>query len=554
MEEIFDIKSYTKKLHELKPPAIHDEWRTVYDSMVIHTQGVFPADLVGKRRPNEAKEVYDYRQKNYSCITKGEIHKNIDAVYRILTGSNYKIGYTDQLKQFLDNKYFYGYDFINFIHYYILIADIEDPNAILCWVPTGEMLPNEKVDVDAVVVNSCNIINIDDDIFTWKDDENKYFSLTKTDYYSHIRNVKTGKFDTILIYYHNIKSIPAIVLKGNIKIDHETGEIYYDSFFEGFRPFANDAINIYDDWKATMTTSGFPYRVETASNCDNPACRGGYVVDDNNVEEQCETCQGTGKKIINRSPYGVFFRNKPNVLDAAAVDPILPITFVSPDVSTIINQRESWQLLLKMASENLNMRPVDEAQSGIAKLVDKENQQYSFLSKISNNLYDNIVFNSVYFLEAYRDITYSASKNVPKVVKPTSFDIKNQADIMTEMSEMKSKSVPRIFMIESGKELTKKRFNNNDIAQHIHDLITSTDILYGKDDTEVSIIKSQGYFKTEIFQYHYAIESVLYQLIQETPDIFSKSIADIKATVILKLPEYANAEPKVLFSPEGESL
>ena len=136
-----------------------------------------------------------------------------------------------------------------------------------------------------------------------------------------------------------------------------------------------------------MTMSAFPYREEVAEDCDHPKCRDGLILDvETGNTASCSKCNGTGY-IINRSPYGVFIRAKSNpALDGNTnlSDPV--VRFISPPVDIIKYSGEAWQDLLKKAEESLHLLHVVEAQSGVAKAIDRE-EQYSFLIKISNNIF-----------------------------------------------------------------------------------------------------------------------------------------------------------------------
>lgn len=89
---MIDITEYVKEFFKQEKPP--DDWVKVYKSMIVHTRGVKPTELLEIKRPNEPTDVRAYRLANYRPITKGSINQAIDAVFRVLFGSNYKIEYS----------------------------------------------------------------------------------------------------------------------------------------------------------------------------------------------------------------------------------------------------------------------------------------------------------------------------------------------------------------------------------------------------------------------------------------------------------------------------
>ena len=161
-------------------------------------------------------------------------------------------------------------------------------------------------------------------------------------------------------------TLPAIVLGGDL-----TDNDYFESYFSAFVPFGNEAIRQYSDWQGVMTTTCFPYREEVAETCSAPGCRDGACWNENEQEHYpCRVCKGTGR-VITRSPFGVFLREKNNsILDGGGNNSSEPmIRFVSPPVDVIEYSGNAWQTLLKKAEDSLHLNPINEAQSGTAKEI-----------------------------------------------------------------------------------------------------------------------------------------------------------------------------------------
>ena len=396
-----NIVELNKSLGTLPKPDNFDHWNHVRETMFVHTRGKNPGKILTMRRPNEDPDLHKYRLDIIEPITKGSMNRAIDKLYRMFIGANFSIQVSEELSNYLSTQKFDNQFFYSYIQKYVVRRMIEDPNGYLVWIPYGAGLtdPTIKVDVEAELVMSDDIRYIDENTLTWYEDDEKseilengkrvfkgdvYYTMTNMAYYRHLQYGNKGDktFRLELIYEHNIGKIPATILGGDL-----TDDDYFESYFSPFVPFANEAIRQYSDWQGVMTTSAFPYREEIAENCDAPGCRGGAVWNETEQEHYpCKVCKGTGR-VITRSPYGVFMRERnSNALDGNALSDAPMIRFTSPAVDIIQYSGDAWQLLLKKAEDALYLNFIEDAQSGAAKLVDREDG-YMSLTKISNNVF-----------------------------------------------------------------------------------------------------------------------------------------------------------------------
>lgn len=507
MEEEFDIIKYNQEFLNLDEPEHKQEWIDAMQKMFVHTRGSLPEKILSERRPNEDQTLYQYRLSIYEPITTGSINRAIDTLYRIFQSANFSIQINPNLDDYLSVKKFTGQYFYSYIQKFVVRRMIEDANGLLVWMPTGEGLtnPSEKVQVKPVLVYSSDIVQMDDDHITFYQPNESvlinqggidvkgkvYYTLTKTHIYRHTEKEKASKnaYELEEIYQHNFDMIPAITLGGNI-----TEDDFFVSYFSPFLPFANESIRQYSDWQGVMTMSAFPYREEVAEDCDHPKCRDGLILDvESGNTATCSKCNGTGY-IINRSPYGVFIRAKSNpALDGNTnlSDPV--VRFISPPVDIIKYSGEAWQDLLKKAEESLHLLHVVEAQSGVAKAIDRE-EQYSFLIKISNNIFDEIIYKSLIFIEKYRNLSDPFE---PNIQKPIDFTIKTEGDLINEINEMKSKNVPVAFLLETTKDLARKRFSGSVTQPRIIEILVSYDPIFHLTVQEKTLLLASGTIQNE---------------------------------------------------------
>jgi len=557
---MIDIVYLNNEIGRIKHPKHYEQWVKVRDTMFVHTRGKNPGEILTKRRPNEDPEVQEYRLSIYEPITKGSINRAIDKLYRIFASANFSIQVSAELSEYLNDKKFMGQFFYSYIQKFVMRRMIEDPNGWLAWIPTGEGLtnPTVKVEVAPVLIGSDQIKYVDQDTLTWLDADTKsmvlsggnlieeglvYYTLTETSFYKHEQFGPKGDmtFRLIPIYEHNIGSLPAVILGGDL-----TDEGYFDSYFSAFVPFANEAIRQYSDWTAVMTTSGFPYREEVADTCSAPGCRDGVCY--NNQDDShypCKVCKGTGR-VISRSPYGVFLREKGgNVLDSSYGQDAM-IRFVSPPVEVLEYSGKAWETLLRKAEDALHLDKIDEAQSALAKRVDQEDG-FMLLIKISNNTFDELIYRSLLIIEKYRSVNNPMD---PVIVKPISFMMKTEIDLINEINMLSDKNAPMAFLVETTKDLAKKRFSGNQTVARIVEILVSYDPIYNVSTKDKQILVQSGTIKKDdiiksLFAYKTLVRLVSEKGTEYLETQLSEIFADLDAEMAPIVAEYAN-QPVVI--------
>lgn len=536
-----DIIELNDQLGRMKYPENHENWEKVMDTMFVHTRGKSPGRILTDRRPNEDPEVQRYRLSIYEPITKGSMNRAIDKLYRMFIGANFSIQVSEELSNYLNNYKFDNQYFYSFIQKYVVRRMIEDPNGYLIWIPSGPGLidPTIKVDIKAELIFSDEIKYVSDEMITWESEEEKsevivngkkvlrgevYYTMTENAFYKHVQYgaAQDKKFELFLIYEHNMGELPAIVLGGDL-----TDEEYFDSYFSPFVPFANEAIRQYSDWQGVMTTSAFPYREEIAENCDAPGCRGGAVFNEEEQEHYpCRVCKGTGR-VITRSPFGVFMRERnSNALDANALSDAPMIRFTSPAVDIIQYSGEAWQLLLKKAEESLYLNFIEEAQSGAAKLVDREDG-YMSLTKISNNVFDELIYKSLWFMERYRNVSTPVK---PIIIKPVSFSMRTEEALIQEINQLSDKNAPVAFLVETTKDLAKKRFSGNKSISRLVEVLVSYDPIYHVTTKDKQMLLASGTIKKDdIVKSLFAYKTLTGILSVNGPEYLEKNLVEIFA-------------------------
>jgi hypothetical protein len=200
-----------------------------------------------------------------------------------------------------------------------------------------------------------------------------------------------------IVYKHNLGTFPVIVLGGD-----KSAAGYYESYFAPYLAFGNEAIRQYSDWQAIMVNSSFPIKEMFGTECQISR-----IEKDSNVpndQEENYSGGGNGKfelKIMQPGPHGVIQRRipLPNMNDDALPVDVPAIRYINPDIEVAKYSGEVWVQLIERAEQALNIdTTVGLDQSGVAKQIDKESQ-YSMITKIGNNFFDNIYLNSLKIIE-----------------------------------------------------------------------------------------------------------------------------------------------------------
>ena len=536
----FEIEKYNADFFNHPPKETlpeKAEWVRIYKEMKVHTRGGSPGDLLSKRRPNEDPDIFDYRLTIYQPMTKGPMNRSIGKLHRIFMNANFSLKVSEELKDYLAEKRFCKRNFFEYFHGSVTKRMIEDPNGYLAWIPDGIGLVDqtEKVDVIPDLIDSDRIWFADDDVFTWYDDmpsnnqPEKFYSLTKKGYYIHIQ--KGDHYVLEQIYTHDIGMIPAVILGGII-----TEDGVFESYFNAFLPGGNEAIRRFSDDQAVGVTSAFPYRTEEFTECDYPQCAGkGWWEEDCGDDctpkvHYCPICRGTGQKPHN-SPYGVFIRKEPGVGEELNTRPM--IEFTSPAVDILEHSQKSWRDFLEDAKKSIFDDLIDEAQSGIAKIIDREDL-HSFLSQIADNVYDHLLINSLIILNKYRDIN---AKENPEITKPTSFVVKTEGDLVDELGVLLEKKAPLPFVLETVRDLAKKRFGTNETTKNIIEFLLVYDPLFALSPEEKNMLIATNVITDEMRDKNVGAFQVINEILFDDPELFEKSYKTIKELVDKKILE-----------------
>lgn len=565
---------------EARPDA-YLRWAQTYAQMIVHTQGHNPGKLLALMRPNEMQEVYNYRMANFEAITMGSISRAKNEIIAPISSSKFTPYLDESIEEYVElpifgmtKAYGTGFNYWNYIYKVACDRMFDDPNGYLTWLPHGEGLsdPGKPVECRAYQIYSVCIVRFTDDYITFFCPEERfslqsgrmgriYYTISREAYYRHreieIDGNNETTFGTELIYAHNLGRIP-ITLNGGIRksaigtYDYKTQQAlwgenaisgwspyvqsggvsgtfdlqnmvmpvfidYFESFLMGFVPYANEALKTFDDWKGSRVMTSNPIRVEKQMPCTAEGCNKGVIWgrdgSGNETSHNCHSCNGTGVNV--RSPFGTYIVKVPDTTtmdNQTLVDD--PVSYVSPPVDGLTYMQTAWEGLIKKAEQELYQLFTETVQSGEAKKVDREGK-YALISRMTDHIFDHIMFNHLWDLTCLRNII---NPEPPKLIKPTSFTIRDEADIIEELKQLDEANAPIPVKVKAQKDLMKKRFSGKEDASEVIEIMALFDPLYGQSMADIESMQRMGAIQTRDVQKHAYCFNILERVIEKNGD------------------------------------
>jgi hypothetical protein len=481
-------------------------WSDVYYGMSLHTTGACPhfTDLSGggiiyppgyfgpeyqrlfdkhllSRHPRENDATRNWRFSQYRPLTKapfGQVTETVTGA--IFQDSNYTLEIADkQDEDYIWNTSFSGNNIIGYFANIGMRNIIEDPNGVFVRVPGKPyyLQDDNKVQVDIWFVNTRDMLwcSNDDLVFVrdgyawWIDKE----TIWRFAYNEDKRQYYITAEDANGYYAHLLGKLPVTVAGGEWNTQG-----YYDSYLGKAKAAADDFISAYSAAQLVDKEASHPFIVEASTDC--PDCQGRGQVQKECKEcvtgidlVNCGTCHGSGQ--VSRNPGQHIIVPQEQLKDGT------PIQIINPDITINNHHREVCAQIMTLITEALHLHRVEEAQSGVAKALDQE-RLYKFISKISNDVFDKIITDSIKDIISYRNAAASNGKvyaaECPyKVIKPTQFRIKTSADLLSEYNEGTRANIPVFIRQRMALDFVDKQYSGDDVMKKKAQFITAYDQL-----------------------------------------------------------------------------
>lgn len=541
---MFDIEKFASDFFKLPAPALKKRWAAEYEAITTHTQGLAAKRLIKTRRPYEDTDIQKYRLDNYEAVTKGPFSRAKTNLTRVFSSSQVTISTgDDKVQEFIDGQNFDDMDLRSFWSRKVCSRMIDDPNGVLVWWVNTVPAANERVRPTAHLVLSKNIKHYTPEVFSWLSNEKSevsapdpvgggkrilrnigevYYIITPEGYYklAQVGRHEEKQFDLVPHYDHKLGYLPVYVLGGEevTAVDEKTNEdlAWNSSFFCSAIPFANECVRQFSDHQGVLVTAGFPLREMTPIKCRAKGCVDGIIRtpvegSDVMVRSNCAACGGRGT-VPPFGPYGVLLREQKSVLNPGESTDTPMVRFLAPETSILEFGSKTWRDYLEDVERELNLLFTDEAQSGVAKDIDREDK-VATLDKIGHHLFLVLMKSSI--LTIGRLLFSKIDESSVNITLPPTFVVRTEQSLTAEMKAIREGNAPQMMIAAVTVEYARKRFPGDKVFTRSTEILASYDVLFGMTDAEVAAWLSSGSGDETLARRHRLAFTALQRLIAE---------------------------------------
>ncbi len=557
VQDTLDLLNKGKTLPEL---PLASKWQSVFIQASLHLRGyqpsftdlsrdrggeVRPANWGGKdyddyfntflfsRHPRENVATRQWRLSQYRPRTKAPLLRLVEEMQgSIFADSQYQLTLPDADDQkYFDGNNFDGHTLVGWVARNVP-AVVEDPNGFALWLPKYSRLeaPAGKLELTLHFVNRKDVLFYDERSIAFTKGNTAWF-IDEREIYKLMKN-KEGLWEkpADVYYVHLMDRLPVKVVGG---IWNTEG--YYNSFFDKAFPVCDDFVSTYSASQMIDKEASHPYIIMAMEDC--PTCHGAGKVQKTCLDcpggEELATCPScNGNKKISFNPADRY--EVPKEMMSADV-----IKIVNPDININDYHAKKQKELFQEILDALNMQFVDEAQSGTAKTLDRDNL-YKFISNASNHFFDNIIGPLLDFGIMYRNVQATADEIGIKpqlyaytLVKPTQFKIKSSGELMAEFGEANKSGLPAFVRRQIALEFSDKRFGGDLIFQQKAKVIIALDDLSIYSSEEKLNMVASGEASLSDILFSRKLPGMIDGLIREKGDnwFLKVSIADLQALI-----------------------
>jgi len=490
------IEQYANIFTKLGEPTAKSLWVSDFKKIATHTRGWKDAEIITKRRPNEPIEVQQYREANHRAITRDPFGRAINNLVRVMSNSEVQIRYPEELREYLSDTYFENKDLKTFFQSHVVRQMIEKANGFLVpWpnnVATDESELNNPLEFDLLIVNPENVKHLTKDVFTFLSKEKSEVSYNgKTEktgdvyyiimqdglYKARQTGKKIEKNFTFETYYTNPTGlIYAMPLGGDVtseRIGSQDVE-YFTSFFSSAVPFADECLAQHSDHQGVLVNTSHPIREVDSIPCDANDCKQGKIMDGPSGRWlTCNTCKGTGLKPMVSGPYGILIRPSKQRVGDEQPDRATPVMrFIHADPSILEFGSKTWKDYLEKTERALNLLFIDEAQSGVAKEVDREDK-IAMLDKIGMHLYHYLMKNTIQIIYKFR--FPNEDWITVDILTPSTFVETTISERIAEIKALKELNAPPVLIAQKMRALASAQVNGDQKEMKKYDVVSVID-------------------------------------------------------------------------------
>ena len=540
-QQIQDILNQNKSFSS----ELIQRWKDTYYGMSLHIDGCCPkfrdADnhwvmppgyfgeeyqylfkkLLLNRHPRESEVTRQWRYSQYKPLTKAAFALIIELVGgTIFQETNYSLIIpNDDDYKYVWGKNFNNYDIIQFFNW-SLNHIMEDPNGYFVRIPKKAYYntqPNEAIEPDIFFVWSKNIKYVSQEEIIFEMDRQIWVINTVAVLRFRKDETKPMQQQWVMddeehggYYAHMLGYVPIDVAGGQW-----CTQGFYLSWLDKAKAIADEYISSKSAESLIDKEASHPYI--TIANEDCPECNG-----EGRIQVECHDCDGgfelqkcphcKGKGLVSQNP-GERMQVPPDLMDRDL------IKITNPDININKYLFDKNKELYTALLDALNLLRIDEAQSGVAKIIDQE-RLYHFICNISNDIFGRLIYNSLRDIIAYRNTTSVNGMAVPYVyqftlVKPSQFRIKTAADLLQDYVAGTNAKIPGYIRTALMKDYVDKQFSDDLIMQKKTDLIIQMDKLSSYSIEEQQAMANIGQVSQVDLQFSADLPIILDKIIRE---------------------------------------
>lgn len=368
-------------------------YQHVHDSAVRHTRTFLEDDenpVIDETRPNESKQVKDYRRKNHKQYTRSGfellISKSSRAIRQCIQPTT---SISDPLKEWLESKPFmYMGEAKGLLEYtldILLRKGLENPNEVLLAFPYRKdgVIPDQgdetqNVSIQPKLIDFRDIRHLEGDCMSFKGgsvaiprgdnfvEQDYYFSLDSEFWFLHYpvykrdqgTNAKDNfklEYENIVWYRHNSNESLVNFLPGEYSCSKNSDIEFLESYIRSYYSIADEAMHASSDDFAVQLRYSYPIPEIIPTQCQEVGCEDGYFKKDRT--NPCKTCKGSGLQLWP-GPFGQLISPKEtsSTLEGNNNPSKPAITFHSPPIEYAEKSyKRRWDLLDK-AYQTLGFR------------------------------------------------------------------------------------------------------------------------------------------------------------------------------------------------------
>jgi len=525
----------------------------------IHSEGIFPEDLIGNNAPCESDQELEWRKMSFASFTKSPLNRLIKAMSSIYHGV-YIETKDDEFKRYISDGY-PNYSGLN-EYFAEVVSDVKalDPNAVA--FVTLEDLPSkdtESYEPIVALLNSEDVLEINKYYFLGitsrsielinSEHESDYSGLEFVfiDDTSEYRITQTGKkeqynFDIIKRYDHKRNRLPAYQLKGVPR--NKKQSIIWESFFQDCVPYLNTVIVESSTLSTIIRRTGYPTRSYFSEECDYQGCEGnGWIMEDE-LKITCPKCTGSGKK-HSFTPFTDFVHTPPERLTGGKEVPFPGLTWVSPPFEPMEFIDKHIDKLIERAGESVNFdlsRKRPGAVTATESLID-QGEWYKTAIKFATQIYDieDYVIEDIAWIRMRKKIEYT-------LIRRSEFSIKNLDQITKELKDYRD-VVPQFFNYKLINSLVQLRFSDDKRMLRLLEICEYIDPLLGKEDNVAISLIGRTVSETQGI-IHFQFMAILNQIENEKKEEFIYGDIEKVKEEFYKIASLVVVKKQVSLSPE----